>query len=133
MQQQDEKRIGPQRARIGDGRARTQSGKEGIADVENSTALAVIREVGYGLHDGDRPCLWFLTYTGDGAALQMLLGEAAQQVLVEAGITDAHELEGRLCWVEQGGLLNRFKCLCPPGGGHLPEESKAPAHPMPIR
>ena len=102
--------------------------------MDNSAVLAVIRDVGYGLHDGNIPCLWFLTYTGEGAAaLQMLLGDAAQQVVAEAGVSDAHELEGMLCFVEQGGMHNRFKSLCLTSGSRLAAERKIPAHPVPIK
>ena len=72
--------------------------------------VAIIRDVGYGLRDVGRPCLWFTTYVSEsGAALQVLLGEDAAAVLKDAGVYDVKELEGKPCYVEVDGGLITFK------------------------
>lgn len=80
--------------------------------MDDSEVLAVIREVGYGIREREMPCLWFVTRPREHAAvLQVLLGEAVRDLLAEAGVSDAHELEGRLCWVEADTIDSRFKRL----------------------
>ncbi|HZT40567.1 MAG TPA: hypothetical protein VFA07_00175 [Chthonomonadaceae bacterium] len=80
--------------------------------MDDSEVLAVIREVGYAFREREMPCLWFVTQPQEHAAvLQVLLGAAARDLLAEAGISDAHELEGRLCWVEADAIDSRFKRL----------------------
>lgn len=69
--------------------------------MESGERVAIIREVGYGLRDVGRPCLWFTTYLSEhSAAVQVLTGKQADQVIIDAGVRDVHDLEGKPCWVE---------------------------------
>lgn len=74
---------------------------------ETKRVLAVIKGVGYGCRDIGRPCLFFETDCGDGAALQVLQGKQAEKVIRDSGCYDIKNLEGKTCWVERGmGVMN---------------------------
>lgn len=63
--------------------------------------LAVARNVGFGNRDTGSPCLFFDTYVSEhGAALQVLTGDRAIEVIRATGVYDVKELEGRPCWVD---------------------------------
>jgi len=71
--------------------------------------LAIMKDVGYGLRDTGRPCLFFTTYTGEcSCALQVLFGKDADRVIKDARVYDIRDLEGNPCWVEKEGNLMRF-------------------------
>jgi hypothetical protein len=69
--------------------------------VNDNGTLAIMREVGYGNRDLGRPCLWFSTYIDESsAALQVLQGDEAEEVIRESGVYDVRDLEGKPCWVD---------------------------------
>lgn len=81
--------------------------------------LAIMKDVGFGLRDTGRPCLWFMAYESEcAAALQVLFGEDIEKTLKDSGVYEVHQLEGQACWVEAGGGLIRFAGICkmPKGG-----------------
>ena len=62
--------------------------------------LAVIKEAGYGLRDIGKPVLFFTAYTKKGiGALQIFLQPKADEIIVEAGVREVQQLNGKTCWV----------------------------------
>lgn len=71
--------------------------------------LAIMKDVGYGLRDTGRPCLFFSTYISEGgAALQVLFGKDANKVVTDTGVYDVKDLEGKPCWVKADGRTITF-------------------------
>ena len=71
--------------------------------------LAIMKDVGYGLRDIGRPCLFFAAYISEGlCSLQVLLGDAADKVIKDAKGYDVKSLEGKPCWVEVDGNITTF-------------------------
>lgn len=63
--------------------------------------LAIVRDVGIGMLDTNRPCMWFTTYTSEAsAALQVLNWEEAKQLIQETGVYNIKELDGWPCWCD---------------------------------
>jgi len=71
-------------------------------------SMAVMKGVHVGNRDVGRPCLWFETDTGSGAALQVLIGQDALDLIEKSGVYDVRELEGKTCWVEASVGMIRF-------------------------
>ena len=71
--------------------------------------LAVIRQVRYGVGDYGQPALSFTTYISDcvGAG-QFFHQPQADEIILAAGVSDVHALEGMTCWVEVSGCMIRF-------------------------
>ncbi len=63
--------------------------------------LAVISEVGIGMRDNNFPCLWFTVHLSESeAALKVFPWEEAGEIIEDYGVRDAHDLDGKACWVE---------------------------------
>jgi hypothetical protein len=73
-----------------------------------SEQLAIIRDVRIGFHDYYGAGLSFTTYLTESSAASQTLGWDAAKALVET-VHDAHDLEGKPCWVEVDG--NRITFL----------------------
>jgi len=68
----------------------------------NKEKLAVMKGVGFGCRDTSKPCLFFTTYTDEhSAALQIIRGADALQIIQESGVSDVKDLENHLCWVSE--------------------------------
>ena len=66
-----------------------------------SRQLAIMKEVGFGCRDIGRPILFFTTYVSEYvAALQIIPGDEALDIIQKSGVYDIHKLEGKPCWVE---------------------------------
>ena len=71
--------------------------------------LAKIKEVGFGCRDMATPCLWFTTELESGiCALQVLGHKEAIELLKVQGIEEVHDLNGKMCWVEEDGMRVTF-------------------------
>ena len=71
--------------------------------------LAIMRNVGYGLRDTNRPCLWFDAYISEhGVALHLLFGEDVDKAIYDAKVYDIKSLNGYPCWVEIDDNIMRF-------------------------
>jgi hypothetical protein len=72
-----------------------------------------MRNVGFGCRDIGKPCLFFETYISENAAAsQILRGEKADALIVESGVYDVRDLEGKACWVECDGMRIDFAGYC---------------------
>ncbi len=69
-----------------------------------SRQLAIMKEVGFGCRDVGKPVLFFSTYINEySAALQIISGDKALDIIEESGVYDIYKLEGKPCWVEING------------------------------
>jgi len=77
--------------------------------MNGTEVTGIIRNVGYGMRDLSRPCLWFEVFTSEGtASLQIFTGEAADKIITDALVYDVKQLEGKPCWVAVGGNSMTF-------------------------
>jgi hypothetical protein len=75
--------------------------------------LAIIRRPGYGMRDY-HPGLWFEVYVSDTtAALQVFNQPEADEVIKAFGVKDVRDLEGKPCWVSNGGVGGIIKYVRP--------------------
>jgi hypothetical protein len=72
------------------------------AQTNTALQIGIIRHVRYGMTDrGGRPALQFSVYTDEGyAADHALFGAEAEQVFIDADVTDVARLDGHACWVD---------------------------------
>ena len=71
----------------------------------------MIKDVGIGVRDTNRPILWFDARTLSGCALQVLEWDDAGKLIAEAGLSEVRYLEGKPCVVERINGLVQFKRL----------------------
>ena len=75
--------------------------------------LAIMRDVGYGCRDVGHPVLFFNTYISEGeAALQILGGTDAYNLIADSSVYDVKNLEGKACWVDVEDNLIKFVSFC---------------------
>ena len=75
--------------------------------------MAIITGVGIGMRDCNRPVLWFETNSGNkGASLQVFDWEKAKEIIRDYWVKDAHDLNGKPCWVEIDGAFMKYTKPC---------------------
>lgn len=78
-----------------------------------SKQMAIIKEVSFGLRDVGKVNLSFSTYISEcEAALQVLFRDEYEKLIMDGGIKDIKELDGKPCWVEVTGNLIDFIEFC---------------------
>ena len=65
--------------------------------------LGIVRDVGFGMRDGNQPILWFTAETLDVSLFLIFNLENAGRVIKEAGVYDIKNLEGKSCIMECEG------------------------------
>lgn len=74
--------------------------------------LAIMKGVDFGCRDVGRPVLWFSSHDGEGgAALQVVEGSSALDLIKKSGVHSIKNLEGKPCWVEVDGMSMVFISL----------------------
>lgn len=71
--------------------------------------LAIMKNVGYGVRDTGRPCLYFDAYVDSSrATLQVLYGEESDALIKQAQCYNVADLNGKACWVHVAGNIIQF-------------------------
>jgi len=75
--------------------------------------LAIIKNVGFGCRDTNRPILFFNTYIEEGmGALQILEVPQAMEIIKQYQVFDVKDLEGKACWVDVEDDKIIFNSVC---------------------
>lgn len=61
--------------------------------------IAILSDAHFGLRDVGQPCLWFNVHFKSGSALQVLRGDAIEQMLRSGHISDIADLKHMPCYV----------------------------------
>jgi hypothetical protein len=81
-----------------------------MGDREMVEKLAIIKDVKCGVMDRGVAMLAFTVYVSEGyAASQFLDWDAAKEMIEAYDVSHVDQLNGKPCWVEQGGGMILYK------------------------